>query len=107
MNLFSCEFDIHGTSDDGFRANYESFSFDPFQTDFLFEYCKSEFVESENIATKNFALDQTHTHIGLKRLVNFAPIFLPRLFVHDDIVFRPMISILARSEYVHFRSDWA
>ena len=60
-----------------FFADYESFSFDPIQTDFLFEYCKSEFVEFEIIAAKNFALDQTHTHIGLNRLVKFTPPILP------------------------------
>ena len=46
-------------------------------------------------------------HIGHNKLVNLAPTFLPRLFVHDDIVSRPMNPILARSEYVHFLSDWA
>ena len=46
-------------------------------------------------------------HIGLNRLVNFTPTTLPRLLVHDDIVSRPMTSILARFEYVHFHSDWA
>jgi len=102
-----CEFDIHGSFDDGFSADYESFCFDPIQIDFLFEYCKSEFVESEMIATKNFASDQTHTHIGLNRLVKCAPLMLPRLLVHDDIVSGPMTSILAHSEYVHFLSDWA
>jgi len=67
---FSYEFETHGSSDDGFCADYESFSFDPIQTDFLSEYYKSEFVKSEIIATKNFALDQTYTHIGLDRLVS-------------------------------------
>ena len=87
--------------------DYESFSFDSIQTDFLFEYCKSEFVEPKIIVTKNFALDQTHAQMGLNRLVNFAPTILSRLFVHDDIVSRRMMSILTRSEYVHFLSDWA
>ena len=72
---FSGEFETHGSSDDGLCADYESFSFDPIQNDFLFEYYESEFVESEIIATKNFALDHTHTHIGLNKLVNLAPYF--------------------------------
>jgi len=59
------------------------------------------------IATKNFALDQTHMHIGLNRRVKFAPTILSRLVVYDDIVSKPMTSILAYSEYVHFLSDWA
>ena len=104
---FFCEFNIHGGSDDGFYANYESFSFDSIQTDFLFEYYKSKFVEFEMIATKNLALDQTHAHILLNRLVNLAPPIFPRLLVHDDIVSRPMTSILACFEYVNFLSDWA
>ena len=104
---FSYEFETHGSSDDGFCADYESFSFDPIQTDFLSEYYKSEFVKSEIIATKNFALDQTYTHIGLDRLMNLAPILLPRLFIHANIVFKPMTSILSCSEYVHFLSNRA
>jgi len=59
------------------------------------------------IATKNFALGQTNTHIGLNRLVKIAPILLPRLLVHTDIGSRPMTSILAHSEHVRFLSDWA
>jgi len=54
---FSCEFDIHGSSDVGFCADHESFSFDPIQTDFLFKYWLSEFVEFEIIASKNFTVD--------------------------------------------------
>jgi len=103
---FSCEFDIHGSSDGGFYADYESLSFDSIQIDFFFEYFQSEFVESEIIATKNFALDQTHAHIGLNKLMKFAPLILPRLVVHD-IVYRPITSILTHSQYAHFLSDWA
>ena len=55
------------------------FSFDPIQTDLLFGNCKSEFVESESIANKKFALDQTLVHIAFNRLVDFAPTVLPRL----------------------------
>jgi len=54
---FSYEFETDGSSDDGVCADYESFSFDPIQTDFLFEYYKSEFVKYEIISTKHFALD--------------------------------------------------
>ena len=59
-------------------AAYESFSFDPIKPDFLFQSCESKFVESKNIANKNFALDQTQTHIGLNRHVDFRPYDLPR-----------------------------
>ena len=38
---FSCEFETHASSNDGFCADCESFSFDSFQTDFLFEFDKS------------------------------------------------------------------
>jgi len=104
---FSYEFETHGSSNGGVYADYESFSFDSIQTEFLFEYCKSEFVESKIISTKNFALDQTHTHIGLSRLVKCAPAMLSKLLIYADIVSRPMTSILAHFEYVHFLSDWA
>jgi len=59
------------------------------------------------IATNNFALDQTHTQIGLNRLMKFGPPILTWLFIHDDIVSRTMTSTLACSEYVHFLSYWA
>ena len=71
-------------------AEYEYFSFEPIQIDLLFGNCKSEFVESESIANKKFALDPTYTHIGLNKLVNFAPTILPRLIFHDDPISRPM-----------------
>jgi len=45
--------------------------------------------------------------MGINRLVNLASTLLPKLFIHDDIVSRPMTSILACSEYVHFLFDWA
>ena len=69
------------------RAACEPFSFDPIQPDFLFESCKSKLVEFKNIANKNFALDQTHAHIGLNKLVDFRPNDLPRQFIHDDPYF--------------------
>ena len=69
--------------------------------------CKSKFVKYDIIATKSFAVDHTHTHIGLNRVVNFATTILSRLFVHDDILSRSMTSIRAHFEYVHFLSNWA
>ena len=45
--------------------------------------------------------------MGLNKLVKFALIRLPRLLIDANIVSRPMTLILARSEYVHFLSDWA
>ena len=54
---FSCGFDINEGLDEGFCVEYESFSFDPIITALRFESHKSEFVEFENIATKNFDLD--------------------------------------------------
>jgi len=32
---------------------------------------------------------------------------LPRPFIHDDILFRPMIYLLATFNYVYLFSDWA
>jgi len=78
---FSGEFETHGSSDDGVCADYESFSFDPIQTGFLFEYCKFDFVEPKMIATKNFALDKNYTQMGLNKLVKCAPPMLPRLLL--------------------------
>jgi len=89
------------------RVEYESFSFDSIQADILFESCKSDFVESEAIATKNFDLDQTHTHIDLKGLVDLGPSDLPRPVIHDDYICRPMSHFLASFEYVYLFSNWA
>jgi len=60
---FSCGFEINESFDEVVCALYESFSFDPTILDLSFASRKSEFVGSENIATKNFDLDQTLTHI--------------------------------------------
>jgi len=54
---FLCGFDVDESVDEGFCAEYESFSFDPIQTGLLFENCKSKFVQFESIGTKNFALN--------------------------------------------------
>jgi len=70
--------DVDVSLDVDLCAEYESFSFDPIQTDLLFDNYKSEFVESESIATENFALDYTHAHFDANRLVDFAPTILPR-----------------------------
>jgi len=54
---FLCGFDVDVSLDVDLHAEYESFSFEPIQIGLLFENCKSEFVESESIAIKKFALD--------------------------------------------------
>jgi len=54
---FSCGFDVNVGLDVDLCVKYKSFSFEPIQTDFFFGKCKSEFVESESIANKKFALD--------------------------------------------------
>ena len=83
-------FNVNVSLDVDLCVEYVSFSFEPIQTDLIFENCKSELVESENIVTKSFALDQTHTHIGLNKLVDFAPTILPRV-----LLARPMTYLLA------------
>jgi len=102
---FSYGFDINEGRDEGFCIEYESFTFDPIITALPIESHKSKFVEFENIATKNFDLDQTLAHIGLKRLMHFGPNILPRPLIHNDTVFRQMTYILARYEYVYLFSD--
>ena len=86
----SCGFDVNVGLDVDLCAEYESFSFEPIQIDLLFGNCKSEFVKSESIANKTFAVDQTYKRIGLNRLVPFAHTILPRLIVHDNPISRPM-----------------
>jgi len=68
---------------------------DPIVTDLLFEPRKSEFVKSETFVPMTFALDQTLTYIENEGLVDFTPTILPRPLIHDDIVSRPMIHLLA------------
>ena len=87
-------------------AEYESFSFDPIRIELLFENCKSKFVESGSIATKNFALNQIHAHFGTQRLVDFAPTILPRPFIHDDLISRPMTNWLASLNYICLFDVW-
>ena len=46
-------------------------------------------------------------HIGLNRLVDLRLTNLPRPFIHDDILSRPMTHLLATFEYVYPFFDWA
>jgi len=78
---FLCGLDVNVGLDVDLYAEYESFSFDPIQTDLLFESIKSELVESDNLGIKNFALDQTLAHIEFNRLVDFALTVLPNSFM--------------------------
>jgi len=104
---FSCGVDVNVSLDVDLSDEYESFSFDPIQADLLFEYYKSEIVESNNVFIKNFDLNQTLMIFNITGLVNFAPTIFPRLLIHVDRIPRPMTSILARAEYIHLFSDWA
>jgi len=104
---FSCGFDVNVGLDVDLCVEYESFSFEPIPTDLLFGNCKSEFVESESITNKEFALEYTYTHIGLNRLVHFALTILPRLILHDNPISRPMTHLLADFKYVYLFPDWA
>ena len=83
---FSCGFDVNVSLDVDLYAEYESFSFDSVQADFLFEYCKSNIVKSNNVVIKNSDLSQTLVMFNVTRLVNFLPTILPRLLIHFDII---------------------
>ena len=78
---FSCGFDIDESFDEGFCAEYEYFSFDPTQTNFLFQSCKSEFIESDNLIIMNFDFELTLMPFEIRRLVDFRPIILSRLLI--------------------------
>jgi len=75
---FSCRFDVNVSLDVDLCTKYESFSVGHVQADVLFEYCKFEIVEPNNVVTKNFDLNQTLGFFNITRLVNFAPTILPR-----------------------------
>jgi len=111
---FSCGFDVSENLDEGFCveydsfsfavhvgldvdmcAEYESFSFDPIQANLLFESHKSKFIESKVIVTEHFDLDQTHERIELEGLMDLGPTVLPRPFIQDDHISRPMTYRLA------------
>jgi len=104
---FSCGFDVNVSLDMDLYAEYESVSFDHVQPKSFLNICKFQIVKSNNVVTKNFDLNQTLILFDITRLVNFAPTILPRLLVHDDIVSRPMTSIPAHFECVHFLFNWA
>ena len=95
----SFSFDIDMGLDVATCVEYESFSFDPIQPDLLLTYHKFEFVESEAIVTEHFDLDQTPTHIELKRLVDLRPTALPSDLVYQDHISRPMTFLLATFKY--------
>ena len=88
-------------------AEYESFSFDPIQTDLLFESIKSELVESDNLGIKNFDLVQILMLLKITRLVDLGPNVLPRSILHDDIISRPMTHQLASLNYICMFDVWA
>jgi len=104
---FSYEFDATVGLDVNLRAKYESFSFDPIQTNFFFESHKSKFVESKAIIIEHFDLDQAHMYVELKRLVDLGSIMLPRLLISDDTISRPTTYVLAAVKYVPLFPDWA
>jgi len=104
---FSYEFDVNKSLDVGLYVEYEFVSFDPKITDLLFESRMFEFIESENIVTKNFDLDQTLAHFDRKGLVDLGPPSFPRQFVHDHKISRPVTHLLAKFEYVYLFPDWA
>jgi len=52
-------------------------------------------------------LDQTLELVELRGLVNFEPITLPRLLIHDDKISRPMTTVLVNTEYVCLFDMWA
>jgi len=66
FEAFSIGPDINVGMDMNLCVECESFSFDPIIIDLLFEFYKLEFVESANIVTENFDLDQTLVHFDIK-----------------------------------------
>ena len=60
------------------------------------------------IVTKYVDLNQTHTYIELKGLVDLRLINLPRLLISDDNhISRPMINLLATFKYICLFDVWA
>ena len=104
---FSYGFDVSMVLDVDLCAEYESFSLEPIQPDFLFESHKSKFIESEAIVTEHFDLDQNPAHITLKGLVDLGLTNLPSPFIYDHVLSRLMTHLLADFKYAHLFSDWA
>ena len=57
--------------------------------------------------TKIFDLAQTLTPLDIRRLVDFQPIALPRLLIHDAHTSRPMTTLLANTKYICLIPNWA
>jgi len=72
---FSCVFDVNVGLDVDLSTEYESFSFNPIQTDLLFESCGSKFIESETIVTENFAWTRLYRILNLTDLWTLHPLF--------------------------------
>ena len=104
---FSCVLDVNVGLDVDLCAEYEFFSFDPIQTDLLFESCKSKLVEFETIVTEIFDLDWTLVHFDAKRLVDSEPTIMPRPLIPNDTISWQMTCLLAGVKYIHLFPYWA
>ena len=105
---FSYGFDVNMSLDVDLCAEYESFPFNSIQTNILFETCKFEAIESDNLVIMNFNLGQTLLPFEIKRLVDFRPTILRGRLIHDDDpISRPMIDQLASLSYICLFDVWA
>ena len=100
--------DIDESFDEDFCVEYESFSFDPIQTDFPFESCMSEFVKADNLIMANFDFEQTLTPFEIRGLMDFRPIILARLLIPtNNHISRSMTTLLDNIEYICLIPNWA
>jgi len=97
---FTCGLGKKESLDVGFCVEYELFYFDPIIFEIFLERAMSTFIESETFAPMTTNVDQTFKHTERKGLVDLGPIILPRLFIHDDKISRPMTHLLVKSECI-------
>jgi len=87
-------------------VDYESFSFGPFIIYHFYESFKSEFLESKPFKPITVDLNHSLKFAKIKRLVNLGPTNMPRYFVHDYHISRPMTHVQANFEYVSLFDGW-
>ena len=64
------------------------------------------FLDSKNFVPMMVTLDQTLEYTEITRLIELGPTILPKQFIHDDQISRPMTHLLARFEYFSSFDIW-
>jgi len=104
---FSYGLDKNEDLDVGFCIQCKSFSFNPIISILILGKSKFEFLESKSFVPMIVNLDQTLEHIEIKGFIDIGSTILPRQFIHDDQISRPIAYLLAKFERICLFDIWA